>query len=140
MCTPKLRDLSPHFKTSKCHSNWGGGNGLTNQNPPCPIPSHMLLAWYSGTEVVTSGPSYQLKNRKYMYYNIISLWILVCIFNIFFAMQKILIFQCSKKVLKMRVPVFKRMLHRRWATFYHCLLYRQTRVPYLLLNKVPKRN
>jgi hypothetical protein len=42
---------------------WGGGNGLTNQNPPLaisvypplPAPSHMPLTWHSGTEVVTSG-------------------------------------------------------------------------------------
>jgi hypothetical protein len=35
----------------------GGGNGLTNQNPPLalPSPSHIPLTWHSGTEVVTSG-------------------------------------------------------------------------------------
>jgi hypothetical protein len=26
--------------TSECHSNWGGGNGLTNQNPPLAISVH----------------------------------------------------------------------------------------------------
>jgi hypothetical protein len=31
-------------------------NGLTKQNPPLalPTPSHIPLAWHSGTEVVTS--------------------------------------------------------------------------------------
>jgi hypothetical protein len=44
------------LKMSKCHSKRGGGNGLTNQNPPLalPNPSYIPLAWHSGTEVVTS--------------------------------------------------------------------------------------
>jgi hypothetical protein len=45
------------LKTSECHSKRGGGNELTNQNPPLalPTPSHIPLTWHSGTEVVTTG-------------------------------------------------------------------------------------
>jgi hypothetical protein len=60
--TPGVGQLqSPQLKTVKCHSNLVGWNGLTNQNlplaisVPSPPPSHMLLTWHSGTEVVTSG-------------------------------------------------------------------------------------
>jgi hypothetical protein len=44
------------LKTSECHSKRGGGNGLTNHNPPLalPTPSHIPLTWHSRTEVVTS--------------------------------------------------------------------------------------
>jgi hypothetical protein len=37
-------DQSQQLKTSECHSNWGAGNGLTNQNPPptLPTPSYIL--------------------------------------------------------------------------------------------------
>jgi hypothetical protein len=41
----------------ECHSHWGGGNRLTNQNPPLAISvpcPHWPLTRHSGTEVVTS--------------------------------------------------------------------------------------
>jgi hypothetical protein len=45
----------------------GWGNGLTNRNPPLalPTPSHIPLAWHSGTEVVTSGlPEVEFSNSS----------------------------------------------------------------------------
>jgi hypothetical protein len=48
--------LRPQLKSSECHSNWGGGNGLTNQKLPLafPTPSHIPLTWHLGTEDVSS--------------------------------------------------------------------------------------
>jgi hypothetical protein len=56
VCTLRMSPLRWQLKTSECHSNLGGGNGLTNQYPPLalPAPSHIPLTWHSGTEVVTS--------------------------------------------------------------------------------------
>jgi hypothetical protein len=33
---------SPQLKTSECHSNWGGGNGLINQSKSAVCPPHPL--------------------------------------------------------------------------------------------------
>jgi hypothetical protein len=44
-CYYWLQWLWPELPTSECHSKRGGGNGLTNQNPPValPTPSHIPL-------------------------------------------------------------------------------------------------
>jgi hypothetical protein len=45
-----VNSQNPQLKTFECHSNWGGGNGLTNQNPPLaisvPYPSLPPLTYH----------------------------------------------------------------------------------------------
>jgi hypothetical protein len=51
---------SPQLKMSECHSNWGGGKVLTNQNPPLaislPSPPPLIYHWHGIRGLKLSPP------------------------------------------------------------------------------------